>query len=385
MNYSNKQISDFLKQLVNIPSVNPSYAPKNANYVNEKQLAHFLKAWFEAKQLKPTLQKVSRNRPNIEVKIGKGHPHLMLCTHLDTVGIETMTISPFKATVKKGNLYGRGALDAKGMIAFMTFAFLNVIKFLPPNSGTLSIVFVADEEDEQTGVRTYLEKNKLPDAAIIGESTDLQVGLTQCGGMKFKLSFHGKSSHACKPGAGADANLAMAIVRCNLDKFIRSKRHPKIGYRTMNFGVIQGGKHASVISDYCEVDIDYRLLPGEQGKNVLREFDQYLKGQKLPDGVSYQRHPPYLGPLIGFETPAKETIVRAFKHEGFKGGNVGLPFGSDANYFHLAGVPTVIFGPGDMIAAHTQDEHLSLKSLFEGVAILGQTIENYFTLMQRVK
>ena len=59
--------------------------------------------------------------------------------------------------------------------------------------------------------------------------------------------------------------------------------------------------------------------------------------------------------------------------------------GADANYFDMAGVPTVIFGPGDMTGAHTQDEHLSLESLFAGVSILEKTIENYFVLMHREK
>ena len=90
-------------------------------------------------------------------------------------------------------------------------------------------------------------------------------------------------------------------------------------------------------------------------------------------------------PLDRFETSTKETVVRAFKYKGFKGKNVGLPFGSDANYFDMAGVPTVIFGPGDMTGAHTQDEHLSLESLFAGVSILEKTIENYFVLMHREK
>ena len=143
---------------------------------------------------------------------------------------------------------------------------------------------------------------------------------------------------------------------------LQRRRHPLLGTATVNVGTICGGSQPNIVPDRCSITIDRRTLPGETEATVRCEIAAFLNAKKLNTKISSTK----LAPARPLETNPKLPLVRHFLRSIGQTRSVGVDFFCDAAVLSAGGIPSVVFGPGDIAQAHTTDEWISLASLERG-------------------
>ncbi|MFO0911238.1 MAG: M20/M25/M40 family metallo-hydrolase, partial [Isosphaeraceae bacterium] len=144
--------------------------------------------------------------------------------------------------------------------------------------------------------------------------------------------------------------------------------HPVLGPPSLSVGRIEGGQSVNVVPDWCEVEIDRRVIPGETPADGIARVEQALKSRLGGlDGIEFL--PPWVKmPALSAERsgsdrwldPLRDAVRRA---TGQIPQVTGVPYGTDAGPLGEGGLAAVVFGPGDIAQAHTKDEWLDLEQL----------------------
>lgn len=358
-----------LSDLIAVPSVNPAFLPANDNRAGEQRVADLLAHVAAEAGLDVAFQTVLSSRANLIARLspaGKIRHRILLAPHLDTVND-----TEFTARIENGRLYGRGACDTKGSAAAMLSALCELAQS-PKRPRETEIIFagVVDEENAQAGSRALAASGLTADLAIVGEPTRLKVVTAHKGDMWLRLETRGKAAHGSRPELGRNAVHAMArVVNAIEDSYaarLRKRSHPLLGTATINVGVICGGTQPNIVPDRCAISIDRRTLPGETEAGVRRELASFLTKQNLKVHFSSEK----LAPCPPMETDPTLPLIRRFLRSARQQRPAGVQFFCDAAVFAAAGIPSVVFGPGDIAQAHTPDEWISLDSLERAREIL---------------
>lgn len=355
-----------LSELIALPSVNPAFLPPGDAWAGEQRVSDFLAAVAANAGLDIEFQKALPGRVNLIARLrpaGKITRTILLAPHMDTVPpVNEEQLLPRKV----GNrMFGRGACDTKGSVAAMLLAVCTLAKSKHrPRETEIIFAGFVDEENAQAGSRALAKSYLKADLAIIGEPTNNQIVTAHKGNIWLQLETKGKSAHGSRPELGRNAVHAMARVVDALETeyaaMLRErKKHPLLGHATINVGTIRGGTQPNIVPDSCVITVDRRTLPGEKEPVVKREIEQFLARKKLRAIFSSAR----LEPCIPMETSTKVPLVREFLHSAAQRRPVGVNFFCDAAVLAQAGMPSVVFGPGDIAQAHTADEWISLRSL----------------------
>jgi len=356
-----------LCELIALPSVNPAFLPANSPFAGEQGVADFLAAAARRAGLEVEFQPALPKRSNLLVRLtppGTIQRRVLLAPHLDTVGGADIPGTLFTPTVKGGRLFGRGACDTKGSVAAM-FTALCQLAAGPNRPAHTEIIFVGliDEECGQIGSRKLAESGFRADLAIVGEPTRLKVVTAHKGVLWLRLETRGKAAHGARPELGRNAVHAMArivdLLETRYAARLRQRRHPLLGQPTINVGSINGGKQPNIVPDKCAILIDRRTLPGETNKQVIAELKSYLRQNKMSARFS----PTQSGVCGPIETSLRQPLVQQLFESVGQKEPVGVDYFSDAGVLTAAGIPSVLFGPGDIAQAHTPDEWLSLSQL----------------------
>ena len=354
-----------LKDLVAIDSVNPSLAPGRAG---EGEIAAVVAEHMRRMGLDVEVEEIQPGRPNV-VGVLHGRERgrsLMLCGHLDTVGVEGMA-DPFVARERQGRLYGRGAQDMKGGVAAMVEAARLLAKdgF---SKGRLIIAAVIDEEFASLGADALVHR-WTADGAIVTEPTDLQIGVGHKGFAWLDIETRGRAAHGSRPKDGRDAILRMGRVLNALEQLDRDLQsrppHPILGTGSLHASIIAGGHEVSSYPDHCTLRMERRTVAGENGDTALREVQQILRTLAAADpeldatatlGVW---RPPYEVAADHALPAALETAAAA---SGVNSGFAGLSFWTDAAVLAGAGIPSVLFGPGGA-GLHSTEEYVNVEDV----------------------
>jgi acetylornithine deacetylase/succinyl-diaminopimelate desuccinylase-like protein len=381
-----------LAELIALPSVNPAFVPppfmvgtarravrweaelppdaraaRPHLLVGEQRVADFLASVAARAGLEVELQKVLPGRSNVIARLlppGKIRQTILLAPHLDTVGADESQFIPRR---KNGRLYGRGACDTKGSIAAMLAALCELANAKSRPLET-EIVFagLVDEENAQAGSRALAASGFKADLGIVGEPTRLQVVTAHKGSLWLQLETHGRAAHGATPQLGQNAVHEMARIVDALETDyamrLRKRRHPLLGTATVNVGMIYGGAQPNIVPDRCVITFDRRTLPGETETSVRREIAALLRAKGLSAKISSTK----LAPCLPLETNPKLPLVRNFLRSVGQTRPAGVDFFCDAAVLSRGGIPSVVFGPGDIAQAHTADEWISLDSLERG-------------------
>ncbi|HWB95731.1 MAG TPA: M20 family metallopeptidase [Bryobacteraceae bacterium] len=360
-NYPAPDVLQVLARLVEINSVNPAYEGGRP----ECEIATWIASFFAGYGIETWQQQVFPGRPNLIARLPGRDPHrrLIFEAHTDTVNAGGMDIPPFDPVVSEGKLFGRGSCDTKAGLAAMMCALVSLKQegTVPPCE--IWVVAAADEEFSFRGVVKLCEElqaNRLTAAgAVIAEPTSLRLAIASKGVLRWRICCRGKSAHSSKPhlGVNAIANMARLIVALEADnQQLAARPHPLLGSATCNIGLISGGRQVNFVPDFCAIELDRRLLPGEEIPDVLAHYQAVL--DRYPELDAYME-PPMLEdyPL---ETAASDPFVACAG--GILGGlglapePLGVPYGSDASKLGRIGIPSVIFGPGSIDQAHAAVE-----------------------------
>jgi acetylornithine deacetylase/succinyl-diaminopimelate desuccinylase-like protein len=323
-------------------------------------------------------QKVLPERANVLIRLaprGRVRQRVLLAPHMDTVGVANPT--QFRPVRRGGRLHGRGACDTKGSVAVMLAALLAVArKQSRPAQTEIILAALVDEESMQAGSRQLARSALRADLAIVGEPTDLQLVTAHKGDLWLELSTRGRAAHGARPELGDNAIHHMAdVVKLLETKYaaeLRRRRHRLLGHPTINVGMIHGGRQPNIVPDQCAIRIDRRTIPGEKDADVKREIIAFLRrhGQtvELSDTKVDEPAPP-------LETPIDHPLVKEFLAANGQRQPGGVDFFTDAGVLAAAGIPSVVFGPGNIAQAHTADEWVEIKQLESGTDRLSRFLQ----------
>lgn len=368
---------DLLKEFVAIPSINPMGRVKAEGRFCEKELAAFVADTMRRSSIDVEMYDVTPDRPNVVGFIDmKAKQTLMLEAHLDTVFVEGMTVDPFGATIENGRLYGRGSCDTKGSLAAFMHAACSMLDGGKKPKYNIIIAAVADEEFGFTGAEALVARGLKCDFAIVGEPTELHIVRAHKGVLRWKVNTTGLASHSAYPSRGRNAIYAMAHVVAQLQEHAHWLQslppHPLLGSPSLNVGTIEGGQVVNIVPDRCTIEVDRRMMPGETPADALR-----LVKEALADLPDWEFEPPYLS-AAGMEVGEHAPIVTMLSDAvtGVMGSVVveSAHYGTDAGQYNRAGVPSVVFGPGNIAQAHTAGEFIDIAQLEQASAIITRLI-----------
>jgi acetylornithine deacetylase/succinyl-diaminopimelate desuccinylase family protein len=369
-----------LSELIALPSVNPAFLRAGTARAGEQRVADFLATVAAQAGLDVEFQRVRPGRANLLARLspaGKTRQRILLVPHLDTV--DAADESQFSPRRKQGRLYGRGACDTKGSVAAMLGALCEIARRKPRPPGT-EILFagVVDEENAQAGSRALIARGLKADLAIVGEPTRLQVVTAHKGSLWLRLETRGRSAHGAQPALGRNAVHAMARVVDALETEyaarLRKLRHPLLGCPTVSVGTIRGGTQPNIVPDACAITIDRRTLPGETEPGVRREITRFLAQRGMKAAFASEK----LAPCQPLETDPHLPFVRQFMRCCGQRQPAGVNFFCDAAVLAAGGIPSVVFGPGDIAQAHTPNEWISVHSLERAREILVNYLNSFY-------
>jgi acetylornithine deacetylase len=387
------ETADLLARLVACPSVNPQgSAPPGPPY-GEGALAHLLESLVAPWADEVRTVEVAPGRVNFMARLaGTGPRTLLLDAHADTVSADGMTVAPFEPVIRDGRLYGRGSCDAKAAMAAMLLAMQSVRESGRPPAATVWFTATADEELGCLGAaRLTADARKVPgtsfsrpDGAIVGEPTGLAAVYAHKGAHRFRIITRGRAAHSSDPSRGTSAIAQMArvieAIEGPLAERLRACPHPVLGPATVSVGTIRGGSQVNIVPHRCEIEVDWRVLPGQARPAMAAEVRALLDDLRRQDprlDYEYEETQWYApleedphGPLAGV---VRVALTAALGRADF----TTVPWASNASVFHAAGIPCIVLGPGSTGQAHTADESVALDDVARAVPLYAEIIRRF--------
>ncbi len=325
---------ELTKELMKIPSVSG----------NEQAVGKFLGEYLESLGYHVELQEVESGRKNV-IAWASDDPQVFLSTHMDTV-------PPYlPPTEDDEKISGRGACDAKGIIASQIIAAENLRQ---KGIDKIGLLYTVDEEESGAGARAA---NELPIAEkckfmINGEPTDLDLAIGSKGSLRLLLKTKGKAAHSAYPEMGDSAIEKILDVLQD----IRKTDLPKDGFfgeTTLNIGTIKGGLKTNVVPPSAEAGLHIRMV--SELEPVVEALDKAIAGRAT------------------LETMSCSLPVKMLEVEGFK--QKVVRFTTDIPYLTNWGTP-LLLGAGSILDAHTSNEFVLKKDLEKAVMLYENLVKH---------
>ncbi|SKC84965.1 M20 family metallopeptidase [Maledivibacter halophilus] len=385
--YSLEELIRLTQSLIQIPS------HKDADG-REKEVSKYIYNFCIENDLEAELIPVERERSNVIAYLrgDKAGKRLMLNGHTDTVPPYNMTIDPFAAEIKDGAIWGRGAVDMKGPIASMLMTMVALKRSGKRLKGDVIFTGVIGEEERSEGSEYLVKSGLKADGAIVGEPSNYEYAIGHRGLEWLEIIIKGKAAHGGVPHLGVNAieKAAKLIER------IKDELYPKLAERyneymgpsVMNFGVINGGSQPSTVADTCSIKIDRRYVPGETVESVLKEYQDIIDSLKNEDtdfNAKIIRMPnnmltlDHLYLITSPDDPIVKTVRESIKEVIRKEPRITRRRGwTDAALLSNYGnIPTVVFGPGNILYSHTKDERIKISELVDAVDIYSKIVQKF--------
>ncbi len=326
-------------------------------------------------------------KANLLASIGPERPGgIVFSGHTDVVPTagQVWSHDPFDPWVAEGRLYGRGATDMKG--------FLGVVMALAPEMAAaplarpIHLAFSYDEEIGCAGVRPLVrhlaEQEVRAELVLIGEPTDMQVVTAHKGIRVLRTTVKGRAAHSSQPASGANAIAALARIALAIEAqaahLARTERDERFDppHTTVNLGQIRGGEAVNIVAEQAELLWEYRPLPGTDADAILARIRHVAEHEVLPVlsaggeeqvAITFETIAA-APPLESGDNEAAEELVRRLL-----GANRAhaVSFTTEAGLFQrIAGLPTIVCGPGAIAQAHRPDEWVALDQLARAIALV---------------
>ncbi|WP_100372195.1 acetylornithine deacetylase [Bacillus sp. FJAT-45037] len=346
---------------------------------------------------------VYENDPNVvATKAGTNSEHhqsLLLNGHIDVASVskeENWTYPPFTMTVAKRTVYGRGVADMKGGLAACLFAAKLLDEAGIDLKGDLMLQSVIGEEVGEAGTKECTERGYTADFAIVADTSNCEIHgqggvITGWITVKSPKTFHDgmrrNMIHAGGGLTGASAIEKMMPMIRGLQELERhwavTKSYPGFppGMNTINPAVIEGGRHAAFVADECALWITVHYYPNETYQQVTKEIEEHLLAVAKADPW-LRDHPPsfrwggtsmiedrgeiFPALLIDEKWDGIQTLKKAHQQTFHSPASVGYSQTvTDGGWLAEANIPTVIYGPGELVHAHAVNEQLSIDQLID--------------------
>ncbi|WP_158903306.1 acetylornithine deacetylase [Burkholderia sp. L27(2015)] len=303
---------------------------------------------------------------------------IVLSGHTDVVPVngQPWDTDPFKAVVKDGKLYGRGACDMKGFIG-VSLALLpemQAARLKQPLHFALSY----DEEVGCVGAPVMLADLKRRgirlDGCIVGEPTTMRPIVAHKGINAYKCCVRGHAAHSSLTPKGVNAIEYAARLICHIRDLADQMRAQgpfdeefDVPFSTAQTGLVSGGIALNTVPSLCEFTFEYRNLPPVDPTGLFEQVEKYAREQLEPAMRAVQPHASIEFTQIcaapafdGVEQEAITQLVRALTQNQVRR---KVAYGTEAGLFQLAGVPSIVCGPGDIEQAHKPNEYVAIEQI----------------------
>ena len=360
-------------QLLSCDTVNPPG--------NEEKMAKLITECLAKKGAETELQYVEPGRPNAIARLhfGRNGKKLLWNAHMDVVPpgeqVNWQT-EPFSPVEKDGKIFARGAADDKGGLMAMLIACLVLQEMQPPINGTIELCGVMGEETGGMGTTYWVKQGGRADTAIVGEPSKMELVVAHRGAYRPIFGFKGRTAHSSEPDFGENAIYSAARFACRIaemNEAFKTYSHPLTGSPTIAATVFHGGVKNNVIPDYAEVSIDRRLSPGETFAEAENELLTVLQDMRKKGEIGEYELVRYLNNKGAALVDKSEKIVTdlqaVLREHGLDGEQKGMRATTDMYLLQDAGIPTVIFAPGDMALAHCPNEFIPFQEILDAAKI----------------
>ena len=319
------------------------------------------------------------NKANLFGTVQKGNePGIVLSGHTDVVPVDGQNWSsdPFKATLKEGRIYGRGACDMKSYLAV-------ILAMAPrfaaaPLRAPIHFALSYDEEVGCIGARGLLEdlvRNDISAAgAVIGEPTGMQPVIAHKGKRAYRCCVRGKEAHSALTPQGVNAiEYAARIITYIRHMAERMQAcEPRdfgfdVPFTTLQTGVISGGTAGNIVPRECVFQFEFRYLPGADPDALEREIKDYAERVIAPEmqrtdpgtGISFETK----AEIPGLDTAEQDEITSLAQALSRSKSASKVAYATEGGLFQRAGIPAIICGPGSIEQAHKPDEYVALEQV----------------------
>ena len=319
---------------------------------------------------------------NVLCEYGVGKTSLLFCGHMDTV--------PGELPVKNhnGEVYGRGACDAKGALLSLLFAFEDLA-----NSGTKAkIIFAAvtGEELMSVGLAELIKNNVRTDYAIFGEPGGVsRITVGYRGHVTIRLEVVTPEVHASAPKLTTNAAELMFDVYNSIKHGLDAVNSDSTDRVSASLTEISGGAAHNVIPGKVRATIDVRVPVGFSNAEALKKINNVVAVCQTsnPDAkISVQLSDATEPYRVKLDSPLVRAFSRSILRTSEKPSMVTKSGTGDMNTYALAyGIDAVTYGPGDAKLSHTSDEHVSFKEIFACTAVLVNATKELVAMRNKSK
>jgi acetylornithine deacetylase len=323
------ELYELTKTLVNLESISG----------HEQACAEFLHDYLVREGFEVELQPVAPDRSNVLAL--RGEPEIVLSTHLDTV-------PPFMPAREDAEfIYGRGACDAKGILACQVMAGRQLIG---EGVNGFGLLFLAGEETTSDGAQVANQTPRGSKYIINGEPTENKLAIGTKGALRLAIQTHGKMAHSAYPYLGESAINKLLDILEDLRR-LPLPSDPILGSTTLNIGLISGGRAANIIPDEAEAGIMIRTVG--PAAELRQNLESVLAGR-----CEY---------AVVRDTPA----LLMERLEGFEADV--FAYATDLPSLPRWGRP-LLLGPGSIAEAHTDHECVRKADLTRAVDLYSQLV-----------
>lgn len=338
-----------LCELININSYDVEENYKICKYINDLFSGY-------AKEIKYISCGGNEYKNNIVIGVNTNLKNVnnavILSAHIDTVlpnGNET-------ATIKNGKIYGLGACDMKAFIANI----IDNIDYLKSYSSPVIIALTADEETKLNGINDvvnfFKEQNINGRFMLLGEPTNLNMVVACKGCTEFNVKITGKPAHSSNPYNGVNA----IYVASKLINFIEDLNNKYFSEgASLNVGVVKGGKQVNMVAGECNMVFDLRLKNMTQKGVIVSKINNKINYLMQKYNANIEIAETLFIPPC--ENKNEDIINRISQKIGKD--IVEVNYGTEAGYYQILGMTSLIFGAGSIDVAHSKDENVDINNL----------------------
>jgi acetylornithine deacetylase len=271
---------------------------------------------------------------------------------------------------------GRGACEQKGALAAMIYAAGIVARAqLTLRAPLILAVSLAGETGRHDAAKFMLENDEISArSAIIGLGTSNQICLGNKGRIDIEITVRGKSAHSSMPWKGVNAVDGFRRVMERLDRVPLGTSRHGLGNATLTVTQVRSGPDIShTIPDFCRVVLDRRLLPGEDPDAAFRDIQDALKEvagftiEATRGAFMYPSEVAKGSALAVTAAAASRELTKRDAEFSYS------PAALDAGFLNRNGIETIMFGPGDLRFAHTDQEAVALEEVRDAAKIYAAT------------
>lgn len=400
---------NILRDLVGINTVNG----------NEVRAAKYLKSLLKRYGIDGQLIDLGNHQANLVVEYGNGQkPVLAVSGHMDTVAVneEMWNTNPFELVTKDDVMTGSGVTDMKGGLAAIVIALIEIKEADVKIDGTIRLLITAGEEVGMNGSHSLQSQGYMDDvdALLITEPTGYRIVRANKGEVDFLVTSTGKEAHSSRPNLGINAIQNLMDVLEEVKQVISTRAEQNasevLGQTTYTVDVFNGGIQINAIPGSAKAAINTRIVPNYDNQQVIDDFNQIVDDfNQTHDGeinleilmniapVVAKPDSKLIKELLAIATPYMKKMK--YSSDEVKMGQEMMvkqgfnPFatdqitvmsaagGTDASELlsqKLNGANYAVFGPGNPMKMHQNNESASLQMWLDFIEIYKKLFSQYF-------